>query len=823
MRANKQYTIAEIADIISGNIIGDNTKTIDKISIDSRSLVLASKCLFFAINGHNNNAHDYIKPLYQRGFRCFVVERSFIDFSSCVKASFIFVDNSISALQALAKHKRSLFDYDVLAITGSNGKTIVKEYLFQILSPCMKVSRSPKSYNSQVGVPLSLWAIDSSSELAIIEAGISRNGEMEKHSNMIMPNEGIFTFLGNAHSENFVSLKEKLLEKLLLFKYTDTIYYCSDNIMLDSNMKTIYGDNKNLISWSRTKKTQLQILQEQIIDDKCIVKAIYKRQEKNISIPFTDSASIDNVIHAWLYCLEKNINDEYLYKQIDKLSAVAMRMEIKDAVANCILINDYYNSDLDSLPIALDLLNQQAGNKKRCLVLSDFLQHSLSYSDLYSKVAKLLNEKKIDKLIGIGTHISKYAYLFDENSVFYPSTEDFIAELSYNKFYNEAILLRGARRFHLEKISNILQTKTHRTTLEVDLTALVYNLNYYRSLINEDTKICVMVKAFSYGCGSVQLAKVLQYHRVDYLAVAIADEGIELRKAGINIPIIVMNPEEYSFFSMIEYSLEPEIYSFDILRSFTKVLRDSGLKNYPIHLKLDTGMLRMGFQKNDIDTLITEVKNIDSIRISSVFSHLAYADSPLGEEFTNQQLNLFEKLKNTIQSSFDYKILAHILNTAGIEHFTNKQYDMVRLGIGLYGVSSSKQEKLKNVVNLRTNISQIKTIHEESCVGYACTEVLAKGSKIAVIPIGYADGFSRKLSNGLGVIIVNGKQAPVVGSVCMDMSMINVTGLDVSVGDSVLIFGDEYPVTKMSNLLDTIPYEILTGISARVKRLYLYE
>lgn len=824
MGLGKLFTIREISDIVNGSICGNDLREINNISIDSRSLVLASKCLFFALTGHNNDGHDYIQALYKLGFKCFVVEKSFSIPIQCTDASFVFVNNSLEALQALARHKRNSFNNKILAITGSKGKTIVKEFLYQLLSPIMKLSRSPKSYNSQVGVPLSLWSISDSSELAIIEAGISLPGEMKKHRKMIIPDEGMFTFLGDAHGENFASREKKLTEKLKLFKHVEKIYYCCDDILVDSKIKIKFLHTTKLINWSRKDKySDLYIFEEKIINNTSSIKAIYKNNTKSIIIPFVDNASIDNFIHAWLYCLSNNIDDDYLVDKASKLSAVAMRLEIKEAVANCIIINDYYNSDLDSLPIALDLLNQQAGNKSTTVILSDILQHSDSAMDLYAKVASLLNEKQINKLIGVGSTIAKFSYLFADDSEFYPTTDALIKELDYNKFSNEIILLRGAREFYLEKISILLQKKAHRTILEVDLTALVHNLNYYRSLLNEKTKLCVMVKAFSYGCGSVQLAKVLQYHRVDYLAVAIADEGIELRKAGVTIPIIVMNPEEYSFYSMIEYSLEPEIYSFAILKSFSKVLVDSAMENYPVHIKLDTGMLRMGFELNDMDELMNQIQNTSAIRISSVFSHLAYADSSMGDGFTLKQLELFDILKNKLESKLNYKVQAHILNTAGIERFPYSQYNMVRLGIGLYGVSCSMQEKLKNVVSLRTNISQIKTLSQDSPVGYSCSQILPKGSKIAVIPIGYADGFSRKFSRGVGKVLINGQWAPVVGAVCMDMSMINITGMDVSVGDAVLIFGDEYPVSQLAKQINTIAYEVLTGISARVKRLYLYE
>ncbi|WP_372752713.1 bifunctional UDP-N-acetylmuramoyl-tripeptide:D-alanyl-D-alanine ligase/alanine racemase [Labilibaculum sp.] len=824
MSAVQSYPIQLVAEIVQGQFFGFGHHIITSLSIDSRSLQLPEESLFFALVGKRHNGHSYIKDLYQRGVRAFVVsEQEAIQLDNYPEAAFICVEDSLVALQKLAENHRMNFSYPVIAITGSNGKTIVKEWLYQLLNESYSIVRSPKSYNSQVGVPLSVWNMNKEADLAIFEAGISQVGEMQKLANIIRPSFGIFTHLGEAHRENFANEEQKLDEKLKLFASCQSIAYCADQANVHESITRLYGAQKELISWARNQKVDLQVVSVQTNKNQTLVRARYKNKEREVSFPFTDKASIENAITCWLCLLNLAVADQTIRKAFLQLEPIAMRLEIKEGTGNCTLINDYYNSDLGSLEIALDLMNQQQKEKSKTLILSDIFQSGYTNAQLYQAIAKLLQQKKITRLIGIGEGISSQAKRFTCPASFYRSTEVFLADLNRNQFKNETILIKGARNFHFERISNALQYKAHQTVLEVNLNAMVHNLNYFRSLLRPSTKMVVMVKAFSYGSGSSEIANLLQYHRVDYLAVAIADEGVELRNSGINIPIMVMNPEPHSFDTMIEYHLEPEIYNHAICLEFEKALKRNGVKGYPIHIKLDTGMHRLGFVQQDIELLLQRIVNNDHFLIASVFSHLAGADEELHDEFTAQQIELFTQWSEQIRTQFPYPIIRHVLNSAGIERFPQAQFEMVRLGIGLYGVSSLHQRELMNVSSLKTTISQIKEISKECTVGYGRKGRLKSDTRIGVIPIGYADGFNRRLGNGLGKVLVNGQFAPVVGNVCMDMSMIDLTNINAKEGDSVLIFGDHYPVTQLAEQLGTIPYEILTTISRRVKRIYFQE
>ncbi len=822
MNSSQTYQLNQIAQIIGGTLVGKADFEIDRLSIDSRTLVLASNTLFFALEGDRHNGHDYIQDLYEKGVRAFVVrkpiEKDF--FKDC---NFISVKDTLKALQVLSSHHRKHFSYPVVAITGSNGKTIVKEWLYQVLNPYFRIVRSPKSYNSQVGVPISVWQMEKEDELAIFEAGISQPSEMENLEEIIQPTGGIFTHLGTAHQENFEDSRLLLLEKIKLFKSCEWLVYCSDNVIVDQEIAAYCDEKTELLSWSKTKDASLQILSVGHVDRYTCIKALYKGKEKTIRLPFSDVASIENAIHCWLTFLHLGLSDERISKGFLDLQAVAMRMELKEGQNNCLLINDFYNSDLSSLIITFDMQNQYAQGRKKTLILSDILQTGLDKENLYAQVAELIELNKIEKLVGIGDHISSQSDLFKCESIFYPNTETFLKTIDTKVFKNEIILIRGARNFRFERISSALQNKAHRTILEVNLTAMVHNLNYFRSLLDTKTKLMVMVKAFSYGSGSSEIANLLQYHRVDYLAVAIADEGVELRTEGIRTPIVVMNPELHSFETMLDYNLEPEIYSLSVLKNFESVIKKSGLKNYPIHLKLDTGMYRMGFVGSELDELIGYLKDNPHFYIRSVFSHLAGSDEEIHDDYTQSQINKFEVWTDKIRAEFPYQIDRHILNTSGIERFPKAQFEMVRLGIGLYGVSATNQNKLMNVSSLKTTISQIKWVDKDQTVGYSRKGKLNKKSRIGIIPIGYADGFNRKLSNGVGHVLVNGKTAPVVGNICMDMCMIDLTDIDAKEGDAVTIFGDDYSLNKMAEQLDTIPYEILTTVSRRVKRIYFQE
>ncbi|RUT78489.1 bifunctional UDP-N-acetylmuramoyl-tripeptide:D-alanyl-D-alanine ligase/alanine racemase [Ancylomarina longa] len=826
MRSANNYTIKFISQILTGSLIGNPNLKIHSLSIDSRSLIIPNEALFFALQGERHDGHSHIIELYEKGVRAYVVSNkdSILPDEEFGDAAFILVDNTLTALQSLAQYHRNRFSYPVLGITGSNGKTIVKEWLYQLLCENYSVVRSPKSYNSQIGVPLSIWNMAEESNMAIIEAGISKPNEMQHLAKIIQPSIGLFTHLGDAHRENFASDKQKLEEKIKLFDSCNWIAYCVDEELVHQELYKKFGTEKRLVCWSRKENANLRILTEISENKRTKLKGIYYECIKEIEIPFTDKASIDNAILCWLFLLLLEVDDSEIKRRFSNLEPVAMRMEIKEGIGESTIINDYYNSDLGSLEIALNLMNQQKTDKKKTLILSDIYQTGYSPKKLYREVSKILKQKKVDRIIGIGEGIASQSELFSLEKSFYRTTDIFLSDLNRNEFKNEIILIKGSRSFHFERISNALQYKAHRTVLEVNLNAMVYNLNYFRSLLKPSTKIVVMVKAFSYGSGSTEIANLLQYHRVDYLAVAIADEGVELRNAGITIPIIVMNPEIHSFETIIEYQLEPEIYNISILQEFEKSLKRSGVKNYPIHIKLDTGMHRLGFMQHDLNDLILQLRKNDNFYIRSIFSHLAGADEEQHDIYTEKQIKSFISWCDIIRSNFNYPIDRHILNSAGIERFPDAQFEMVRLGIGLYGIGTFRhQENLMNVSSLKTSISQIKTISSSETIGYSRKGTLEKETAIGIIPIGYADGFNRRLSNGVGKVMINGKLCPIIGNICMDMSMVDLSDVSANEGDEVIIFGDDYPVTIISKQLDTISYEVLTTISRRVKRIYYQE
>lgn len=819
-----KYTIDEISQVLNGKLIGNSEDKIQDILIDSRNILPTRETsLFFAIRGERHNGHDFINELYKKGIRNFIVDYAF-DYQK-YNANFVLVENVLSSLQKLAAFHRKTFEIPVVGITGSNGKTIVKEWLFQLLHRNKNIVRSPKSYNSQVGVPLSVWQLDKNQgcNLAVFEAGISQVGEMEVLQKIINPTIGIFTNLGDAHQENFKSQKQKLLEKIKLFSSCEMTIFCKDNPIVNElfSEKILF---ENLFSWTKNKDTKADLIIQKISKNKPTeIEAIYKNKNIKIHIPFFDNASIENCINLWCLLLYFGYNEGFINERMMQLLPVAMRLEQINGKNNCTIINDSYNSDLGSLYIALDFLNLQKQHKKKTLILSDILQTEENIEKLYKEISQLLINSNISNFIGIGKNIKKCSEFFPENSLFYENTNEFINNISVNSFSNETILLKGARSFHFEKISSLLQEKQHRTVLEINLNAIVHNLNYFRSLLSPKVKQLVMVKAFSYGSGSYEIANLLQHERVDYLGVAYIDEGIELRKAGITLPILVMNPEIQDFASLIEYNLEPEIYSIRALKELYRVVKIAGINSMPIHIKLDTGMKRLGFTTQEIPQLIKELKFCDNLKVKSIFSHLAGADNPEHDNFTQNQIKTFENNSNKIITSLNYSILRHILNSAGIERFPNAQFDMVRLGIGLYGISCKNQKNLRNISTLKTHISQIKEVENVETIGYNRKGTVQKKSKIAIIAIGYADGFRRKLSNGKGYVFINSQKAFVVGNICMDMCMIDITNIDAKEGDEVIIFGEELPISELANILETIPYEIMTSISHRVKKIYFKE
>ena len=817
--------LSEIARLIGASEKKIPTIEINWLLTDSRSLSFPTESLFFAIRTLRNNGHNYILELYQQNLRYFVVSEMQPEYENLPEAVFLVVKDTLQALQTLAAAHRSSFHIPVIGITGSNGKTVVKEWLYQLLHTDYRITRSPRSYNSQIGVPLSVWAMNENTQLGIFEAGISEMHEMEHLQPIIQPTIGIFTNLGEAHQENFTGLKQKCEEKLQLFKDAEVLIYCSDSKLVEISIAQS-GFRGKLFAWGKSDKAQVQVLklEKTVSATQALLK--YGSAEISISIPFTDAASIENALQCVVVMLYLGVKADEIAKRILLLESVAMRLEVKEGVRDCLIINDSYNSDLNSLSIALDFLNQQATakNLSKTLILSDILQTGQTPDELYKTVAELVKNKNVQRIIGIGSEIGKQADKFEAiNTVFFEHTDDFLKSASLRDFQKEIILLKGSRSFHFEDISEKLELVTHETTLEVNLNALVDNLNYFRSKLRHETKMMCMVKAFAYGSGAVEVARTLQHHRCDYLAVAVADEGAELRREGIRIPIVVMNPEKGSFGMIFDNKLEPEIYSFRLLDAFIASAEKLGLTDYPIHVKIDSGMHRLGFEPQDMEQLLARLKGQNQVKVRSVFSHLSGSDDAKFDDFTKQQIAAFTACADQLSATFSHHIMRHILNSAGIERFSEYQFDMVRLGIGHYGISSLPEVNLKQVCALKTVILQIKTVKAGETVGYSRKGIVNADKRIAIIPIGYADGFDRKLGNGVGEVLVNGQRAKVIGNVCMDLAMIDVTNLEAKEGDVVEIFGDNLTVSEVAGWLKTISYEVLTSVSRRVKRVYFQE
>ena len=814
------YTIEKVATLIGARRYGEHETTIGWLLTDSRSLCFPEQTLFFALRSKRNDGHKYIDELYRRGVRSFVVEHEPADYQTAYPdANFLKVPSPLAALQRLAERHRDEFDIPVVGITGSNGKTWVKEWLYQILMPTMKVTRSPKSYNSQIGVPLSVWLLNEQTQVALFEAGISEPGEMLALHDIIQPTIGVLTSLGSAHQENFRNMDEKCMEKLQLFRDTEVIIYPSDDDTVSRCVRRSQYQGER-IGWSRySEKAPMYVKTEGRK-----VSYIYKGVEGSYEIPFIDEASIENSITCAIVALYLGMSPEDLAERMAKLEPIAMRLEVKDGQRGLTLINDSYNSDVNSLDIALDFMNRRPEQEGKCktLILSDIYQTGETPAELYREVSDLLRKRGIDRFVGIGPEIMAQAAQFTVGQKwFFANVDDFLQSSVFHNMHDEIVLLKGARPFGFERISELLEQKVHETILEVDLNAVVENLNHYRSFMKPETKIVCMIKADAYGAGAVEIAKTLQDHRVDYLAVAVADEGVTLRKAGITQNIIVMNPEMSSFKTLFDYDLEPEVYSFRLMDALIQAARKEGITGWPVHLKLDTGMHRLGFDpRHDIDKLIDRLKHQTAIIPRSVFSHFVGSDNDDFDNFSAHQFELFDEGSKKIQAAFSHKILRHMDNSAGIEHFPERQMDMCRLGIGLYGVDPRTNGILSTVSTLKTTILQLRNVPKEETVGYSRKGKLERDSVIAAIPIGYADGLNRKLGNRHCYCLVNGQKAEYVGNICMDVAMIDVTDIPCQEGDSVEIFGKNLPVTVLSDVLETIPYEVLTSVSNRVKRVY---
>ncbi|KAA6347687.1 Alanine racemase 1 [termite gut metagenome] len=822
------YAIEEIVKLIGAERIGNAETIISWLLTDSRSLCFPEETLFFALNTERNNGAHYIPSLYARGVRNFAVSNSQskeavnITFSDFPDSNFLLISNPLKALQRLAEKHRNRFHIPIIGITGSNGKTVVKEWLYQLLAPEQKIVRSPRSYNSQIGVPLSVWQLNENADLAIFEGGISKPGEMRILQSIIKPTIGILTGIGGAHQENFFSLQEKCIEKLSLFKDCEVIIYNGDNELINNCVAKVLLPTRE-IGWSlKDKERPLYVNSIKKKENGTVISYRYLGMDNVYTIPFIDDASVENSLNCLAACCYLMLPSDRITERMARLEPVAMRLEVKEGKNNCILVNDSYNSDLVSLDIALDFLQRRSQNKpvKRTLILSDILETGQSSATIYHRVAQLTYSRGIDKIIGVGSDISFAASRFDMEKYFFPHTKALLDSNVLRNLHDEIILIKGSRKFEFELVTEALELKVHETILEVNLSALIANLNYYRSQLKPHTKITGIVKASAYGAGAYEVAKTLQEHRVDYLAVAVADEGCDLRKAGITTSIIIMNPELSAFKTMFDYKLEPEVYNFYVLDALIRNAEKQGVTNFPIHIKIDTGMHRLGFDPADISQLVNRLKGQSSVIPRSVFSHLAGSDSFEFDSFTRKQIAIFEQASAELQAAYSHKILRHICNTAGIERFPEAQFNMVRLGIGLYGINPVDNSIIHNVSTLKTTILQIRHVPAKETVGYNRKGKLTHASLIAVIPIGYADGLNRRLGNGRGYCLVNGQRAPYIGNICMDISLLDVTGIDCKEGDNAIIFGNDLPVTELSNTLETIPYEVLTSISGRVKRIY---
>jgi len=814
------YSLKQIAEITNTRFVGKNNPKINYFLNDSRSLQSANDTLFIALKTNRNNGHQYILNLIDLGVKAFLIEETDFDFAnfSETDVSFIISPKPIQTIQLLASYHRQQFNIPVIGITGSNGKTVVKEWLYQLLKNNYSICRSPKSYNSQIGVPLSVLNLNQTHTLAIFEAGISLTNEMDQLESIIRPTIGILTSIGSAHNEGFKDKAEKISEKLKLFKGCKTIII---NGLEKSQVSQIISENCTVVSEFNAADFKINFFENKL-------ELINDKKSLHFNIPFSDTASFYNISTCITLMLKMGFKETEIENKIKQLQAIALRLEIKNGINNSFIINDYYNSDLDSIKIALNYLQQQNRRSKKIVIVSDIEQSGILASNLYRQLAELLNQNKIDILVGIGKEIINHKPLFKSNSLFFIDTASFIHQFNLNshQFSDASILLKGARSFGFENISRLLQLKSHDTVFEVNLNKLIDNVNYYRSLIKPEVKLMCMVKAMGYGSGSTEISKTLQHIGVDYLAVAYADEGVELRQSRVNLPIMVMNPEEDAFEDIINYQLEPEIYSFNILNAFVKKIDNLGIADsYPVHLKIDTGMHRLGFEESDLEKLAVELKKIPQLKIKSVFSHLAASGNLHQDDFTNEQFRVFEKAFELLEKELGYPMIKHICNSGGISRFKKSHYNMVRLGIGMYGIgiNENEQNRLENVGTLKTRISQIKNLKKDQTVGYNRKGKAESDSKIATIPIGYADGFSRLLGNGNHGVYINGCFCKTIGNICMDMSIIDVSNVSCQEGDEVIIFENTQQINDLAKALHSISYEVLTNVSSRVKRIYIQE
>jgi len=817
-------------------LLFSENRMIRNLVIDSRKVSHPERSLFIAIAAARRDGHSFIADAYEKGIRSFLVHRP-IDTAPFPDANFLLVKDTLSALQQIVTAYRKQFSIPVIGITGSNGKTVVKEWLYQLLSGHFNMVRSPKSFNSQIGVPLSVWLMEKNNELAVFEAGISQPGEMEKLECIIQPSIGIFTNIGEAHSEGFLNQRQKINEKLVLFRHVKQLVYCSDypelNECIVQYRNQLRGSDylPELFNWSYKHDASLRI--REVVsrpNGTTDITGLYEGTERSISIPFSDPASVENAIHCWCIMLLLKLPDEQIVQAMRGLHPVAMRLQLRHGINDSTIIDDTYNSDLTSLQIALDFLDQQKQHSFRTVILSDMLQIGKSDAELYDQVGELVSRRNIQRFIGVGPALYRHKTAFRKHkklrSIFFRSTDELLRKFHHLTFNKEAILLKGARSFAFEKVGLLLEQKVHQTVLSINLSCLTHNLNVFRSQLAPGVKTMAMVKAFSYGSGSYEIAHLLQYSGVDYLTVAYTDEGVALRKAGISLPIMVMSPDATSFDRMIAWKLEPELFNMRSLQSFLDIAATLQVSSYPVHLKLDTGMHRLGFMEHEVEALAKVLQGNPLVKVHSVFSHLAASEDASYDDFTREQAAMFDRMYQIICTITGDRPLRHICNSAGIARHKELHYDMVRLGLGLYGIDGSGvlQSKLRQISTLKTTIAQIKEVKEGETVGYGRKGNVRRDMRIATICIGYADGYPRALSNGQGHVLIHGKKASLVGVVCMDMCMVDISDIpEAREGDEVVVFGPDLPITQLAAWSGTISYEIMTGISQRVKRVYVNE
>jgi len=816
-----QYSFLDISRILKSKIENkDKVLFINYVVYDSRKIIFPEYSLFFAIKTGKDDGHRYIANAYQKGVKAFVIEDTGFPFTKFPKAQFIIVENSVSAMQQLASYHRKNFDIPVVGITGSNGKTILKEWLYFLLNDSFNIVRSPGSYNSRIGVPLSIFKINKNHNLALIEAGISKRGEMSSLQKIIKPTTGIFTNIGDAHSSGFSTIEEKLNEKLDLFQDSKTIICCGDDIPVLSDLIKRYPD-KEIISWSQENNpdSKFKITDIDKNNGGAVIHYLWKNNYGKFTIPFKDKVSVRLSITAFLSALVLGADINRISKNITMLSYPEMRMEIKKGIDDCTLINDSYNSDIESIKNALNYISNRENNKTKTLILSDIFQSGYDEKTLFNILKNSIEEAGINKLILVGENIAGLKNIIDKKIQFYSvkNTGELLKNIDNIGFKNELILLKGSRKFKFEKLFEKLSQNYHNTVLETDLEALTHNINIYKSYLNKRTKLMAVIKASGYGAGAVKLANHLQNSGVDYLSVAFINEGIELRKAGIKLPVMVFNPDLDFLSEIVSFKLEPVIYK---LSQFEKIPLDRSLK---IHLKFDTGMKRLGFESKDVPKLLNKLERFENLNVVSIFSHLAAANDENSTGFTKVQIRKFIGISNEIKNFLGYKPLMHILNSSGITGFPDYQFDMVRLGAGMHGIDPGHtiQQKLLPVHSLKTIISQIKYVKSGESIGYGRKCIKNHDRIIAIIPVGYADGLLRQAGNSNYMVWVDGNFVPVIADVNMDMSFIDITGLSyIKEGDRVEIFGEHTTITDLAKAGNTIFYEILSRISPRVKRVY---